>query len=278
MAAIFRKDETDRTAAVMQLPDPPPPKRRFWQTALFFASMIALLVFSDWANPSQTIIETTDGRQLQTTVLIRTAKTYRVQLEEPVGDLKKGAKLMLNIGDIVAERDHTAEGYAWVAWVFHHRWYFAGIFLLAVLAMSFSWFDREELGQWMDQTWSFSKSIIPLLFGGVLATGFVGALVPEPVVASWVGGSSLQSNLVASMMGGMWYFATLTEIPIVEALLGLGMGRGPALALLLAGPALSLPSIAVIYSVIGLKKTLTFVVLTVLMSTIVGCVFGWLLA
>jgi len=93
-------------------------------------------------------------------------------------------------------------------------------------------------------------------------------------VASWVGGESFKSNLVASMIGGMWYFATLTEIPILEALLGLGMGRGPALALLLAGPALSLPSIAVIYSVIGFKKTLTFVVLTVIMSTFVGMMFG----
>ena len=102
------------------------------------------------------------------------------------------------------------------------------------------WFDREELGEWMDQTWSFSKSIIPLLFGGVLVTGFVGALIPEEWVASWVGGNSFAANLVASMIGAMWYFATLTEIPILEALMGLGMGRGPALALLLAGPALSL--------------------------------------
>ena len=275
MSVLFRKDEEERTAAVMQLPDPPPAKRSLWQTALFFVCMITFLVFSDWANPSQTIIEKTDGTQMHVTVLIRTAEVYRVQLEEPMGDLKKGAKVMLNIDDIASEEDHTAEGYGWVAWVFHHRWYFAGAFFLAVLAMSLSWFDREELGQWMDQTWSFSKSIIPLLFGGVLVTGFVGALIPEHIVASWVGGDSFQSNLVASMIGGMWYFATLTEIPILEALMGLGMGRGPALALLLAGPALSLPSIAVIYSVIGFKKTFTFVFLTVIMSTLAGMVFGW---
>ena len=119
-------------------------------------------------------------------------------------------------------------------------------------------------------TWSSSKSIIPLLFGGVLVTGFVGALIPEEMVASWVGGDSLKSNLVASVIGGMWYFATLTEIPILEALLGLGMGRGPALALLLAGPALSLPSIAVIYSVIGAKKTFVFCLLVVILSAVVG--------
>jgi uncharacterized membrane protein YraQ (UPF0718 family) len=274
MAAIFRKDEEQRTAVVMQMPEPPPAKRKFWQTALFFACMITFLVFSDWANPSQTIIEKKDGTYMHVTVLIRTAETYRVQLEEPLGDLNKGAKLTVSISEIDSERDHTAEGYEWVAWVFRHRWYFAGAFFLAVLAMAFRWFDREELSEWMSQTWSFSKSIIPLLFGGVLATGFVGALIPEQLVASWVGGESFTANLVASMIGAMWYFATLTEIPILEALIGLGMGRGPALALLLAGPALSLPSIAVIYSVLGFKKTAAFCVLTVIMSTFVGMVFG----
>ncbi len=275
MAIIFRKDEEDRTAAVMQLPDPPPAKRRGWQTALFFVCMILFLVFSDWANPSETIIEKNDGTKMQVTVLIRTAEVYRVQLQQPLGDLKKGAKVMLNISDIKSEADLAPDNYKWVAWIFHHRWYIAGGFFLAVLAMAWRWFDREELAEWMDQTWSFSKSIIPLLFGGVLVTGFVGALIPEHIVASWVGGDSFQSNLVASMIGGMWYFATLTEIPILEALLGLGMGRGPALALLLAGPALSLPSIAVIYSVIGFKKTAAFVFLTVIMSTFVGMIFGW---
>ena len=275
MAAIFRKDEEDRTAAVMQLPDPPPAKRSLWQNSLFFACMIAFLVFSDWANPSQTVIEKTDGTQMHVSVLIRTSEIYRVQLQQPLGELKKGAKLTLKRSDIVSEADSLPDSYKWVAWVFHHRWCFAGGFFLAVLAMVWRWFDREELGQWMDQTWSFSKSIIPLLFGGVLVTGFVGALIPEHIVASWVGGDSFRSNLIASLIGGMWYFATLTEIPILEALIGLGMGRGPALALLLAGPALSLPSIAVIYSVIGFKKTLTFVILTVIMSTFVGMVFGW---
>lgn len=274
MAAIFRKDDEQRTAAVMALPDPPPAKRSLWQTAIFFAAMITFLVFSDWANPSQTILTTSDGRVMHVAVLQKTGETYRVQLEEPLGDLKKGAKLTLSTEEIIAEKDWTPENYRWAAWVFHHRWYFAGACFLAVLMMVGSWFDREELAEWMDQTWSFSKTIIPLLFGGVFVTGFVGALIPEAWVASWVGGDSFKSNLVASMIGGMWYFATLTEIPILEALLGLGMGRGPALALLLAGPALSLPSIAVIYSVIGFKKTTVFVALTVVMSATVGMVFG----
>lgn len=275
MAAIFRKDDEARTAAVMALPDPPPAKRSLWQTSLFFVSMIAFLVFSDWASPSQTILETKDGKTMHVAVLQKTGEMYRVQLEEPLDDMKKGQKLTLSTADIVSEKDWTPENYEWAAWIFHHRWYFAGACLLATLAMVGLWFDREELSEWMGQTWSFSKSIIPLLFGGVLVTGFVGSLIPEEIVASWVGGDSLKANMVASVIGALWYFATLTEIPILEALLGLGMGRGPALALLLAGPALSLPSIAVIYSVIGFKKTATFVALTVVMSAFVGMIFGW---
>jgi len=275
MGFLFRKDEEKRNAVAMQLPDPPPAKRRLWQTGLFFLCMILFLVFSDWASPSQTIIEKTDGTTMRVSVLIRTGEVCRVQLQEPLGDLKKGAKIMLNLSEIASEKDYTEPGYEWVAWVFHHRWYLAGSFFIAVLVMAFRWFDREELGQWMGQTWDFSKSIIPLLFGGVLVTGFVGALIPEQLVAQWVGGEGFQSNFIASIIGGMWYFATLTEIPILEALMNLGMGRGPALALLLAGPALSLPSIAVIHSVIGFKKTLAFVCLTIIMSTFAGMVFSW---
>jgi uncharacterized membrane protein YraQ (UPF0718 family) len=298
MAIIFRKEDEARTAAVMALPDPPPARRNLWQTSLFFAAMIAFLVFSDWASPSQTvlkikpgakltvvggggsamprgtIIEQPNGAEMQTSVLIRTSETYRVQLEKPLGEIKKGVKLLLDIDQITAEEDSTPENYLWAAWLFRHRWWFAGACLLATLAMVVSWFDRAELSEWMGQTWSFSKSIIPLLFGGVLVTGFVGALIPDEVVGGLVGGNSLKSNFVASMIGALWYFATLTEIPILEALRGLGMGSGPQLALLLAGPALSLPSIAVIYSVIGMKKTTTFVVLVVVMSTLAGMIFG----
>lgn len=274
MAAIFRGDEEKRQVAVMQLPDPPPAKRSLLQTAVFFATMIAFLVFSDWASPSHTILQKSDGTKLEVAVLIETSEMVRVQIEEPAGDLKKGTKLTIPTAEIVGRQQATPAGYEWAAAVYRNRWYAAWGCLAATLLMVASWFQRDELAEWMDQTWSFAKSIIPLLFGGVFVTGFVGALIPEDMVAGWVGGDSLQANLVASLIGAMWYFATLTEIPILEALLGLGMGRGPALALLLAGPALSLPSIAVIYSVIGLKKTVVFVVVTVVMSTIAGMLFG----
>jgi len=115
---------------------------------------------------------------------------------------------------------------------------------------------------------------VPLLYGGVFIVGFVSMLLPEKQVAQWVGDNSLRSNLVASVIGTFWYFATLTEIPITQALMKLGMHNGPVLALLLAGPALSLPSILVIRRVMGNARTAVFIVLVVVMSTIVGMLFG----
>lgn len=275
MAAVFRKDEQEREVALMQLPDPPPSRRSLWLTTAFIGSMIAFLVFSDWANPSMTTLERSDGTKMKVAVLLETTEMLRVQIEEPVAGFKKGQKLIIPKSEILSKEYTTPEGYEWANWIYVNRWYAAFAFLAATVFMTISWFDRTEINDWLGQTWDFAKSIIPLLFGGVFVTGFVGALIPEEWVASWVGGDSLQANLVASVIGAMWYFATLTEIPILEALRGLGMGRGPALALLLAGPALSLPSIAVIYSVIGFKKTAVFVILTVFMSAFVGMVFGW---
>ncbi|HLA86146.1 MAG TPA: permease [Thermoguttaceae bacterium] len=275
MAAIFHKDEEKREAVFMQLPDPPKPRRNLFQTSLFFASMIAFLVFSDWANPSQTTIEKKDGTKLQVAVLLETTNMVRVQVEEPVGDIRKGTKLNIPIDEIEKRGFATPPGYEWANWLYVNRWYFAFACLAATLLMIVGWFDKAELTDWMDQTWGFAKSIIPLLFGGVLITGFVGALIPEELVGRLVGGNGIGANFMASIIGAMWYFATLTEIPILETLMGLGMGKGPALALLLAGPALSLPSIAVIYSVIGFKKTATFVGLVVVMSALVGMAFGF---
>jgi uncharacterized membrane protein YraQ (UPF0718 family) len=154
------------------------------------------------------------------------------------------------------------------------KWYLAGIMGLLVLLMVWRWFSRDEVKEWMQATWDYSLMIIPLLFGGVFVTGFIGGLIPEEAVATVVGGNGLVSCVIASFTGMIWYFATLTEIPIVELLMRLGMGRGPALSLLLAGPALSLPSILVIHRVIGGARTTVFCVLTVLMSTLVGVLFG----
>ena len=156
------------------------------------------------------------------------------------------------------------------------RWYLAGIMLLAIIVMVSSWFSRDEISQWMEASWDFAKLLVPLLFGGVFVVGFLSVFIPEQQVASLVGDNSLFSNFFASVVGAFFYFATLTEVPITEVLMKLGMVEGPALALLLAGPAVSLPNLLVIRSIMGTKKTLVFTALVVVMATITGVIFGYL--
>jgi uncharacterized protein len=166
--------------------------------------------------------------------------------------------------------------------VYQAKWVISAV-LAAVLAwMIVRWFKKDELKEWTFSTWVFTKQIFPLLFAGVLVAGFLlgrpghEGIIPSEWVARLVGGNSLGANLFASFAGALMYFATLTEVPILQGLLGAGMGQGPALALLLAGPALSLPNMLVIRSIIGTKKTLTFILLVVIMSTISGMIYGHL--
>jgi uncharacterized membrane protein YraQ (UPF0718 family) len=167
----------------------------------------------------------------------------------------------------------------WMA-VWAIKWYItAGFFISLGLELRF-WFRKDEIFSWGQSTWSFAKQILPLLFGGVLVAGFLlgrpghEALIPEQWIQSLVGGNSLWANLFASVAGALMYFATLTEVPILQGLIGSGMGQGPALALLLSGPALSLPSMLVIRSIIGTQKMLVYSGLVVLMSTIAGMGYG----
>jgi uncharacterized membrane protein YraQ (UPF0718 family) len=164
--------------------------------------------------------------------------------------------------------------------IYKIKWYL-GAALLAVLAwMIVRWFKKDELKEWTFSTWVFAKQIFPLLLGGVMVAGFLlgrpghEGIIPGSWVAQLVGGNSLWANLFASVAGAFMYFATLTEVPILQGLLGSGMGQGPALALLLAGPALSLPSMLVIRSVMGTKKTIVYILLVVVMATITGMIFG----
>lgn len=169
--------------------------------------------------------------------------------------------------------------------VYEIKWYIT-IGLLIILSIILSrWFKKQELTSWVDSTWGFAEQILPLLFAGVMVAGFLmgrpgvnAGLIPAEWVSRIVGGNSLLANLTASVIGAFMYFATLTEIPILQGLLGLGMGKGPALALLLAGPALSLPNMLVIRSVLGTKKTLVFVSLVIIMATITGMLYGNLMA
>ncbi|MGB5528924.1 MAG: permease, partial [Ignavibacteriaceae bacterium] len=155
-------------------------------------------------------------------------------------------------------------------------------FIVAVIATTLALtFSKDEPNQWLGETWGFTKQIMPLLGAGVLVAGFLlgsqngnNGIIPNEWIANLVGGNSLFSNFFASITGAFMYFATLTEIPILQGLINSGMGKGPALALLLAGPALSLPNMLVIRGVIGTQKTLVYVTLVVVMATISGLIYG----
>jgi len=225
MHLIFRKEDEKRLTdeSMFQTGNEELP-RSLAQNILYMLSMIAILVFINWA-PSQ-------------------------------GSLA-----------------------AW-DFIYKYKYIITAIFALLLLFTLVRWFRKEELKNWVTATRDFAIQILPLLFGGVLVAGFLlgrpghQAFIPESWVASLVGGNSLFANFIASIAAALMYFATLTEVPIMQGLLGAGMGQGPALALLLAGPTLSLPSILVINSELGPKKTMTYVGLVVVMSTLAGKVFG----
>jgi uncharacterized membrane protein YraQ (UPF0718 family) len=164
--------------------------------------------------------------------------------------------------------------------VYRYKYLITGIFALLLVSSLLRWFSREDLKIWTIATRDFSLQILPYLFAGVLIAGFLlgrpghDALIPTGWVASLVGGNSILSNFIAAISGAFMYFATLTEVPIIQGLLGAGMGKGPALALLLAGPSLSLPSMLVIGGELGWKKTGVYVLLVVVLSTAAGLLFG----
>jgi uncharacterized protein len=177
----------------------------------------------------------------------------------------------------------TADDGALWQMIFNAKWYLVALLLMVLAVMLKVWFVKEELKGWVESTWGFAKQILPLLLGGVLVAGFLlgrpghQALIPEQYIQMLVGGNSLAANFFASIVGALMYFATLTEVPILQGLIGSGMGQGPALALLLAGPALSLPSMITISSIMGVKKTAVYCSIVVLLSTIAGMGYGWLM-
>ena len=270
MALLFRRSEERRSQATLALPDPPSARRPLWQNAVMLASMLAFLVFSDWFNPGDKHVELTDGTRFEATLQYETEGAYDVRLKHAALGHETAEVVRLAKTEIATIADVDT----WVVRIHHVRWYLAGAMGVAVVLMSLSWLNKQDFAEWMGNTWEFSKLLIPLLFGGVFVVGFLGALVPEKQVAALVGDNSLASNVTASVVGSLMYFATLTEVPILEALMRNGMASGPALALLLAGPALSLPSILVIRSVVGNTKTAAFVALVVVMSSIAGMGYG----
>ncbi len=266
MHLIFRKEERERSLNAVAMGDEV--TRPLWQNALYFAAMVGILVFANWGRPAG------DGGIW--------AAIYHLKWQ-----LTAFSGLVL--------------GLVMVAW-FGVRWWKMALVAAAVTAVALAFpgtplaaftvgllglslvtaTDAGENGEWFASSWGFAKQIFPLLLAGVLVAGLllgrVGGegLIPSEWVARAVGGNSLKANFFASFAGAFMYFATLTEVPILQGLIGNGMGKGPALALLLAGPALSLPNMLVIRSVLGTKKTLVFVSLVIVMATVSGMLYGHL--
>jgi uncharacterized membrane protein YraQ (UPF0718 family) len=270
MAFIFRKEEKAKVAAALALPPVEAPRRPFWQTAVFFFSLVIFLIFAAWVTPRDVTIHLKDGQKVKAVVLEERSLDMIFQLAQDWDGKKKEEQIILPKERL--ERLEREPGLSLA--ISQVKFYIAGAVLLLILLMLWRWFTRPEIDEWLHNTWEFTKLLAPLLYGGVLAVGFVSALIPPQYVASLVGDNSFLSNFTAALIGAFWYFATLTEIPIVQALIRMGMDRGPALALLLAGPALALPNMIVIGRVMGLKKTVVFVTIIVVISTLVGMLFG----
>jgi uncharacterized membrane protein YraQ (UPF0718 family) len=270
MALIFRREENRKAESAVQLPEPPKTGRKLWQNALLLAAMIAFLVFSDWFNPGDAIVRRTDGTDVRGVVLQEMHDEVMIQVQESVGATRAGERLVLPKSEIT----EIVVADSWVMHVHHVRWYLAGLMGLAVILMTWRWVERKEFWTWMGNSWDFAKLLVPLLFGGVFVVGFISALLPDRQIAMLVGDNSLQANFIGSVVGALFYFATLTEVPITQALMEHGMAGGPALALLLAGPALSLPNMLVLIKVMGIKKTLTFCAIIVVVATTTGMLYG----
>lgn len=270
MHVFFRREEQAKAAAQAGQPEPEV-RRPLWQQMTFFFTLVAILVFANWgpsAREQGLWHAVYQARWVLTAVwalvlgllLVRwfAVKAWQVVLA--------GSPAVL-LAVLVPDLPVLA--------------FSAGLVGLSVL----TGIRRDECGEWFAASGGFAMQILPLLFAGVLVAGLLlgrpessdGGLIPSAWVAGLVGGNSLSANLLASVVGAFMYFATLTEVPILQGLLGKGMGQGPALALLLAGPALSLPNMLVIRSVMGTRKTLVFVVLVIVMATLSGWLFGILI-
>ena len=265
MHLIYRKEEADKSAVQMALPEPEV-NRPLWQNALYFATLIVILVFANW------------GKSEEASGLWHVIYTGK-WLITGLASIALGVLLVLWFKLPKVSVIITGVLTAIAAFAFPQEPLLS--FSVGVIGLSIITSRSDgESGEWFEQTWGFAKLILPLLLGGVLVAGLLlgrpghEGLIPSTWISNSVGGNSLGANLFASVAGAFMYFATLTEVPILQGLLNNGMGNGPALALLLAGPALSLPNMLVLRSIMGAKKTLVFVSLVVVMATISGYVYG----
>ena len=266
MSLIYRKEERSRAEAQLALPEPDE-SRPLWQTAFHFFILVAVLVFANWGRPNMDtgfwhfmfinkwIFVGVFG------LLFALSLAFILKMD-------KRAVLIATLSVVAAA----------LIWGSNPLIPFAVAVIVLTLLLSWS---KEEPNQWLGESWGFAKQIMPLLAAGVLVAGLLlgsaeggRGIIPNEWIASLVGGNSLFANFFASITGAFMYFATLTEIPILQGLINNGMGKGPALALLLAGPALSLPNMLVIRGVIGTQKTVVYVSLVVVMATLSGFIYG----
>lgn len=272
MSLMYRKEEKAKREEQMNFPNVPE-ERPMWQTAFHFLTLVLILVFANWGKPGE---EVTSGgwywlwsHKWQITALFSLLLVFSL-----IYILKLKWQYVL-IGLVATTASAFLTSSPLVPMI-------VGITALSIITLTDK--RNEENREWTLSTWDFAKQIMPLLAIGVLIAGFLlgsthddtamAGIIPNRWIASLVGGNSLFSNFFASIVGAFMYFATLTEVPILQGLMAAGMGKGPALALLLAGPSLSLPNMLVIRGVMGTQKTLVFVALVVVMATISGIIFG----
>lgn len=268
MHLFYRKEELDKIEAAATLAQPLV-SRPLWQNVLYFGSMVGILVFANWGASSETagLWYAIYSYKWVLSGLLAIALAIILVAWFHVGKIQMAIAALPVVILAFAVPQHPTLAFV------------AGAIGLSVLTATGK-DDAGELQEWFNTSWDFAKKILPLLLFGVLIAGALlgrpdhEGLIPSQWIAGLVGGNSLWANLFASVVGAFMYFATLTEVPILQGLIGAGMGKGPALALLLSGPALSLPNMLVIRSVMGTEKTVVFVLLVVVMSTISGLIYG----
>ncbi len=296
MQLIFRKEERQKAAAQMQLPEEDTDKP-LWKQGLFFATMVGILIFANWArsgDPKAVLLCCPGGlSQYEAAVVDQGEQTVTIRDAAGTREVAR---------DLLVEVEAPASDAFWQS-VYHAKWLVTAVLVLALGVILARWFSRGEIRDWLEQTWEFAQQILPLLLIGVLlaglllgrpgeqglipsrfiemllgsspaalleTTGLAGSVWQGPIRAAW----PVWTCLFASVAGALMYFATLTEIPILQGLMGAGMAKGPALSLLLAGPALSLPNMLVIRGVLGTRKTLVYVLLVVIMATLSGLLYS----
>lgn len=278
MHLIYRKEETAKSAVQTVMPEDEV-SRPLWKNAVYFASMVGILVFANWARSGdvRAVFLCCPGGLSA----YKVEGTLVNQTEESVTIVDTAGQEQTIPAELVQEVQGVRQNNIYEL-ISRYRWVIVAVLIICFALMVNAWFTGDERREWVGASWGFAKQILPLLLLGVVAAGLLlgrpgpdhEGLIPNSWINAAVGGNSLRANLFAAVAGAFMYFATLTEVPILQGLMGGGMGKGPALALLLAGPALSLPNMLVIRSVMGTRKTAVFIMLVIVMATSSGIIFG----